>query len=874
MNEILEKKLNIFQKIRKGLYLFRLNSNKANNYTTLPSYLQNDPEVANRVVEVSPSLINHLSIGMCENVLQNHPDFFSRITNAQTILKVLQDEPQLIVNLPEYDLYSLVYNERLESDRAFIKYMPEAVQIKMLSDDFLNNNKDSSTHVGSTPFNGETRKAQVAKYLNMFNPEILKRVAGEDKASKQKNKAYTPRLYKFDLTVLPVEKQISLAFVDNDYLSKISPEAVSTFMGNNPLLTDELQNRFSTESYKKSTIEKTRFKGVGLSEAFTRLIDIKYADSAFDYENAIDETEFNLLWELGKLDPDFLHVSEYSSEKRISTIIEILKNQVNDYNSNGAIAEYLSLNSAKKNYSAINALAKFITCKDVMVSISQDVLLEYALHKDPDLLYKIIIATFGGYAKEALMVYSKVSIEEIPNFHVFSSKIKTEFSIEQIQYVLTHKMMASSIMALIAMNQYVYDAYQKFNLLTLGMFGSSSIELENKLRGFIHLIPLMRGLKTNNLDTDKLKNLELAILDKTYSAYEILIKAPTTESELIQYDKYRNQIYDDAISKVDSFKVVKEFMCKKFFGIDYASLRKTNHYTDNISLLDVCNFYIADKNINNMKYLNSGVFSEDELDILKLILIFSEIEDATMLKEINFALNEQPEKLSPRHLKILFSKIPTQYDEDTVKFIINPKIVDKIIEREGSSGLISKREIDGITVVSLNGSDYTFYVSTSFLQDRYFSNPKSILELANSYKTSNACFEGTIVSNEDIRISIGKNEIALGKFAVNPNQVLGLGVKFTAAAQKQEYKTNNFVKPIIFYNPNIIDDDVKVKTLTTDEAKSSMPDFILVDNHKNPKMKRVLEVAKELDIKYIFILNDIYRSLPTNFTNESRSEVN
>ena len=74
MNEILEKKLNIFQKIRKGLYLFRLNSNKANNYTTLPSYLQNDPEVANRVVEVSPSLINHLSTALLLSTLTSLPD--------------------------------------------------------------------------------------------------------------------------------------------------------------------------------------------------------------------------------------------------------------------------------------------------------------------------------------------------------------------------------------------------------------------------------------------------------------------------------------------------------------------------------------------------------------------------------------------------------------------------------------------------------------------------------------------------------------------------------------------------------------------------------------------------------------------------------
>ena len=857
------------------MYLFRLNASKANNYTTLPTYLQNDPEVANRVVEVSPSLINHLSIGMCENVLLNHPDYFSRITNAQTILKVLQDEPQLIVNLPEYDLYSLVYNERLVSDREFIKYMPENIQLKMLSDDFLSNSKDSPTHVGITPFNGEERKKQVSKYLGKFSSDILARVASEDKASKKRNKAYKPRLYRFDLKVLPIEEQIKLAFIDNDYLSMISKDAVSQFMGNNPLLTDELESKISSEAYKKNSIEKIRFKNTSLKEAFTRLVDMKYADSSFDYENAIDETEKNLLWELGKLDPDFLHISEFSTQERIDTIIEILRTEVNEYNNNGAIAEYLSLSSSKKNYDAINALSKFITCKDVMVSMSQDVLLEYALHREPDLLNKIIIATFGGYAKDALDVYSRITIDEIPNFYIFSSKVKTEFALEHIQHVLSHKMLASSVMALIAMNQYVYEAYQKFNLLTLGMFGSSSIEIENKVRAFIHLIPLMRNLKSNELNATDLKNLELAILDKTYSTYDVLINAPTTETELVNYEKYRNQIYDDAISKVDSFIVVKEFMSKKFFGLDYSSSKQARSYTDNISLLDVCNFIIADKNINDSKTLKSSLFTEDELDILNLIQIFAEIEDAKMLKELNFALNEKQDVISPRDLKILFSKIPIQYSEDAVKFVLNPKIIDKIIERQGENPHIQKEEKDGVNIITFNGSDYTFYISSPFLQDRYFSNPKSIEDLVSAYKTNSLPFEGTIVSNEDIRISIGKDEIALGKFAVNPNQVLGLGVKFDTSInnKKPEYKTRNYINPTVFYNPDIIDDDVKVKSLTTDLAKSSMPDFIIIDSNTNPKINKVVALAKEIGISYVFVLNDIYRTLPTNFAKEARLEV-
>lgn len=111
--EILPKKLNIFQKLRKRLFLTLLTPEKAERYNTLPEYLKIDDEVISRITLENPNLIDAIPLTKAIEILRQKGELIRNITNIEKVNGIINEVPEIVNNLEKNQIYELIYNSNM-----------------------------------------------------------------------------------------------------------------------------------------------------------------------------------------------------------------------------------------------------------------------------------------------------------------------------------------------------------------------------------------------------------------------------------------------------------------------------------------------------------------------------------------------------------------------------------------------------------------------------------------------------------------------------------------------------------------------------------------------------------------------------------------
>lgn len=832
-NKLVPKKLSFFQRIRKAFYLRGMNAKKANKYYSLPDYLKQDDDVVNAVVNADERLINYVLFGKAKTILKQNPELLNKFYDVKKLNEIFNESPELISHYetPENlnNIYNFIYNNKLQGDREFIRYLSKDLQLKLMSQDIEYTDKVSDNQSFRNLYDSNMRKGSfydIKQHLDKFSEEVFIDFAVQEelriKEQTKKGNLYISenKVLKFGLEKLSIETQLKLLLISEDFKKKVSDEALIKFVNGNPLLFDRLSDKLKQQMVSENP-EILSMMPYDFQKSYVKLNPNAFKDSKCHYmfnirnfespekaadrivmmggipmlesENITDIRNDNYIWEMGKFDPECIKLSlpNYSSDfkkhLRNEHIVKNLYNHAINSSGNNELTKYLeSLTTTSYSYGRndlytkegiekINRLVKILLNEDIMRKVSGDVILDYAQNPSQEKLVEIIRNTYGDTSARILEDRPKMSLELIPNLYIFKPEIVNEFGIGAIHANLSYSMNTSGVLSELARKPELMQKYRIFNESTKELFPDTAVGLNDKLTSFVKCKELMSNIDFNKLTEKQKENLQIALLDSRKNSEPEVVSFPKNVQELDEYTQKRNALYDDAIKKEKDLGKLKQLVSKRFFGLDY---NPDPHHIElsNPSVWGMSHFYNLGQFVNNPITLQSEKFSEEELDSLELLDIFTQINKPEVIVELAEKLSQRENVINPINYKELQQKVPMQYNQEMVNSLLTPEKAMKMID-EGIPG-IEKKEVDGITVITLNGADFKLYISNPFMNNSGVGSIDSY-SLAKEWKEKEngiSTFSGCVVDQTEMKSCVNKGDYGLGFSNISPYQIVGMGI--------------------------------------------------------------------------------------------------
>lgn len=832
-NKLVPKKLGFFQRIRKAFYLRGMNAKKANKYYSLPDYLKQDDDVVNAVVNADERLINYVLFGKAKTILKQNPELLNKFYDVKKLNEIFNESPELIAyyeNPKNLDnIYNFIYNNKLQGNREFIRYLSKDLQLKLISQDIEYTDKVSDNQSFRSPYDSNTCKGSfydIKQYLDKFSEEVFidfavqEELRIKEQTKKGSLSILENKVLEFDLEKLSIETQLKLLLISEKFKKKVSDEALIKFVNGNPLLFDKLSDKLKEQmiSENPEILSKMPYD---FQTAYVKYNPDKFKDSKCNYmfnirnfdspekaadkiiliggipelenKNITDIRNDDYIWEMGKFNPEYMklnlpdYLSNINNLLRNKHIVKNLYNHAINSSGNNELTKYLeSLLSdsysygrndlyTEKGIEKINRLGKMLLNEDIMQKVSGDIILDYAQNPSQEKLIEIIRNTYGDTSAKILEDRPKMNLELIPNLYIFKPEIVNEFGIGAIHANLSYSMNTSGVLSELARKPELMQKYKMFNESTKDMFSDTAVGLEDKLTSFVRCKELMENVDFNILTEKQKENLQIALLDSRKKSEPEVVSFPKNMQELDEYTQKRNALYDDAIKKEKDIKKLKQLVSKRFFGLDY---NPDLHYIElsNPSVWGMSHFYNLGRFVNNPITLQGEKFSEEELDSLELLDIFTQIDKPEVLVELAEKLSQKENVINPMNYKELQQKVPMQYNQEMVNSLLTPEKALKMIE-DGVPG-IEKKEVDGVTVITLNGADFKLYISNPFMNNSGIGSIDSY-SLAKEWKEKEdgiSTFSGCVVDQTEMKSCVSKGDYGLGFSNISPYQIVGMGI--------------------------------------------------------------------------------------------------
>lgn len=921
--------LNFFQRIRKKLYLRSMNPDKAIKYLNLPDYLRNDLEIIKTVCELENSLINSIPSEKVEVILNDNPQLINSVYGTDKISAIVKQNPEIVQHIADKNIiYYLIFNTNMAKSKEFFSLCPKDIQSNLLT-----TNSIEYTCFGRNYRSILSKDNIPIEYLD-FDIVLKKAIAEHsnimEKFKKTNNKSdYIPMLSKFDLSKLPLEQQLKLMLVSVQYSPFVSDEAIEKYVDKNPLILEMLpqsvQHKFiklnpeilkkMSKKIQKEYVDRNRYtndipelSGFNIKKYFT---PEQVKRSLIEKDNGVNIKEYGVLkqitelkndeyiWELGKFQPKILRMSDtvgndYSNLMRNMHLMRNIYKHVFQSYPNGELSQYIDTfiryddrNNvvgrkplSSKDIDEINMLTKFLTNDDIMQKVPQNILLNYVQNPEHDKLIKIVQTTYGNEAARVLEDRPQLTLNEISNFYMFSPDIINEFGIGAVHAALSvDTAIIPAMFSELARNPDKMKEFKEFADITEGMFEDSVIGLERKLRAFEISQDLLKQIHSIDLSDVQKENLMVAFEDILAYHEQSIMDFPSNLEELEGYIKTRNKMYDNAIARSIDGVEIKQLMSKRYFGLDFLPI-KDKMILREPSVLEMVRAYNLDYFTNHDKTLESGEYSQDDLDALELLSIFSSIQDVNVLKELTEVLSKNPNIINPVNYNKLRSRVPLTYTKDFVESLITPDKAMQMIA-EGREG-IRVREKDGIKIITLEGIDFTAFVTNPFMTNSGLSIRVDALNLADiwrNFENGITTFSGCPIDQDESKSTISSGGIGLGFGTIDPRQIVGMGITdiMTSHTKRETqpslmfgfgrvgYKySEDFMTDFLerlevndtFQDHNHRYGEVAAnrRNVELSEIESGtnggrvMPDYIYVKGNG----ESAIELAKAFDLKYIF----------------------
>ncbi len=804
-------KLGFFQKLRKNFYLRGMNLKKAANYTKLPPYLMTNSEVIEAVVDANPTLINEIPAGNIQSLVEKNPELMEQISSFDKKTKIINNNPQLGIYLNQDELYTLVFNRFIHIDRSFIEHLPPKVQYQLLSNASVEY-KDAASGI-------KTYSSSASLHLEEFSEDLIIQYALAEEKRPKTDDRDTSKLLNMDLTRLSPETQMKLLYINNKYASsKISPEVIEDFVGDNPLLFDLLpENVRKQKIIENPSIVKTLPKTIQWEEYLLSpdmhpiarnaleydavRFNIKEYSSPEDAKNDFIKRRYNtrsanpvhpykvsdiknneFLCEMGKFDPTFMEFSDSCPDpaKRNKQLLESIQEYVKNKNQNSPIIPALEEAYQKKDYKQLNHLVKLVMNDDVMEKVSSEELLDYAKKPTHQKLVEIIRQTYGDKSAQILEDRPRITIDEIPNTYIFHPDIIQEFNIGAVHATLSYRMNASSEFSELARYPEKMKEYREFSKITDGFFEDTAIDLDRKLVAFEYSKELLGQIPDVTKLTDAQKeNLYLAINDIVTTKEQVVLPFPTSIQELNTYKSQRARIYDEAIAKTSDSTKIKNYICQRFMGMDYTREDANKNLSENTAA-DMCRFYNIKGFVNAKETLESGNFTQDDLDALEAMDIISSTEDVPALKDIASSLSENESIINNTRYQNLSRRVPRQYAQEMINQLISPEKAESMLQ-QGMPG-ISIRENDDIKIITLDGADFFAYVTNPYLGNSGLDGSlhnigletDEVDKIWKEFENGVSTWSGCAISQDEAKCTIAQNQMGFGFSNIDSSQIVAM----------------------------------------------------------------------------------------------------
>ncbi len=795
---LVKKELNFLQRMRKSLYLRGMNPGKANRYYSLPDYLKQDEDVINIVVGEDEELINSIPVGYAKKILKQAPQLLSRFYDIIVLNQVFNENPELITYYESggdvNGIYNLIYNEKLEGKKEFIKYLSKELQMKLLTDDI----EYMDVVPGGINFGSRDSKRygsfyKLKKYLDQFSGDVIVTLAMEEDLRVREGKIRRNKVANFDIQNLSAETQLKLLLISHDFDSEVSDDVMLRFVNGNPLLFDRMPNKLKRQIFPELLPKGFNIRNFEKPEKAIERIVFLGGTSYIEKEKVTDIRNDDYIWEMGQFDPSLVTLIPDTMQNirnsiRNEYLVRNFYNHTVRTTGQNELTEYLERLSSmdgirsydylyrQQGIETINRVVKMLLNDDIMRAVPGSTILDYAQNPSQKKLVEIIRIAYGDTSAKILEDRPQISIDLIPNLYIFKPEIVNEFGIGAVHANLSYNMEPTSgILSEIARKPELMQQFKMFNETMQGNFPDTAVGLKDKLTSFIKCRELMKNVDFRSLTEEQKETLQIALMDSNKRTESELVEFPKNLEDLENYNQKRNALYYEAITKETDIKKLKQLISRRFFGLDY-NLDPHNIELSNPSVWGMVHFYNLCKFVNNPITLQGEKFSEEELDALELLDIFAQINEPEILVELAQELSKNGNVVNPITYRTLQEKVPMQYNYEMVNALLTPEKAMKMVE-DGVPG-IEMKEIDGVKVIFLNGVDFKLYVSNPFMNNSGVGTITSE-SLAKEWKEKEdgiSTFSGCVIDQGEATSCIKKGEYGLGFSNISPYQIVGMGI--------------------------------------------------------------------------------------------------
>lgn len=409
-----------------------------------------------------------------------------------------------------------------------------------------------------------------------------------------------------------------------------------------------LEDIYSLEIFDEDIIKKIEGKGLELKEIVKLKIDSK---------EMLDN--YIVLSDLQEM---------YRENQEISSILEKFSIDPNN----------------TRNTRNIIIAEKLLKNKRIAENINADILNSIINHdaNSYNIICELVGKTYGKEAEEILRERPKITIRDIPNFHIFDENIREMIGYGGVHTFLTYYMDSEDVITYLANNLELARYYKEFEELTKDYFPPSACGLEERLIAFYENKDLIREIIDSGYKNRYKENLLLFFEDK--KNLPILSRKDNFQNrnsrkastffpendlkveslvDLAQYNERRETTLRRYWEEDKCYK--KDLISFKYFG------RLTYGMLDNKDMEKFLSDYVK---------LNQTSITNEELDLIELFLIFNDIQDEKVLEDIDKLLSQKKDVITPLHIRTISYKIAENYKKEYLDSLVSVEKAKKMSE--------------------------------------------------------------------------------------------------------------------------------------------------------------------------------------------------
>lgn len=312
------------------------------------------------------------------------------------------------------------------------------------------------------------------------------------------------------------------------------------------------------------------------------------------------------------------------------------------------------------------------------------------------------------------------------------------------------------------------------------LFKDDTKGLCKKMQAYFRYESLISQLDENTITDVEVKNLREVLNDRYYDEYSAkatdFIPIETLD-DLRAYAKTKSEIYGEAINKCSSLDSMKQLIFLKLFGMDHQTSGSDDYNSEALKISQMIRMYQTESFINDERTLNSGLFTQDELDAVGLISIIDKVNDVDVLRQLYEELdNSELEVLNAIDFKKIREKIPLQYSKEFIDSLMTYEKAQKMVEN-GESGISIEYTEENVPIVKLQGANFRMIMHSTGLENSGLTMPRglSVDQLWKTFEDGVTTISCCPIEGDMLKSCNNCNGVNIGFSQMDPSLIIGMG---------------------------------------------------------------------------------------------------